>query len=102
MKFSKEDLIGKHLLLGISYLNEHGVPDKTVQEHGTVIACDGGVVEFQPVGATKTIRIPYNPSFYEPAEPDAVYVLRTTGEEIRDVDVVVAFEVRPPAGNMTQ
>jgi len=94
MKFSPGQLMGKHILVGIVYRRGDGRIEKTVTNHGTVVAAQGGSVEYQVHGQDRTITIPYNPSFFEEAEEGAVYTLEETGEEVKDVDIVASFEVR--------
>jgi hypothetical protein len=46
------------------------------------------------MGKNETVRIPYNPNFYEESDPAAVYTLASTGEEVENVDIIARFEVR--------
>jgi len=98
MKFSREQLMGKHILVGIVYRGSDGRVERTVTHHGTVVAAEGGSVEYQVSGEDRTITIPYNPSFFEQAEEGAVYTLEGTGEEVTRVDIVASFEVREGRG----
>jgi len=47
-------------------------------------------------GEDRTITIPYNPSFFDEGDPEDVYTLAGTGEEITGIHVVARFEVRQP------
>jgi len=94
MKFSPEQLMGKHILVGVVYRRSDGRVDRTVTNHGTVVRVEGGSVEYALHGDERTVTIPYNPSFFEPGEEGAVYTLEETDEDVKDVDVVVSFEVR--------
>lgn len=94
MKFRPEDLMGKHILVGIVYRRNDGRVDRTVTNHGTIVAAEGGSVEYKVHGEDRTITVPYNPNFFEKGEEGAVYTLEGTGEYVKDVDVVASFEVR--------
>ncbi|MBI5141763.1 MAG: hypothetical protein HZA20_06170 [Nitrospirae bacterium] len=96
MKFSKDEMPGRHILVGIVYRREDGSVERVVQEHGTVTAVEGNSVEYVPNGRSESIRIPYNPNFYEDSDPDAVYTLASSGEEVENVDIIARFEVRTP------
>jgi len=94
MKFDKNEMVGKHILVGIAYRNAEGKVERVVMNHGTVVGTSGATVEYLPRGEEKTVTIPYNPSFFEAGDPDAVYTLASTGEEVTNVDIVAKFEVR--------
>jgi len=94
MKFSKAEMHGRHILVGIVYRREDGSVERVVQDHGTISAVEGNSVEYVPMGKNETVRIPYNPNFYEESDPAAVYTLASTGEEVENVDIIARFEVR--------
>lgn len=94
MKFSKDEMPGRHLLVGIVYRREDGSVERVVQEHGTITAVEGNSVEYVPNGRNESIRIPYNPNFYEDCDHDAVFTLASSGEEVENVDIIARFEVR--------
>lgn len=101
MKFTKEEMIGKHILVGIRYMDADGRPERMVMHHGTIVRAEGGSVEYKLHDKDETVTIPYNPSFFQEADPDAVYTLAGTGEEVSDVDIVATFEVRKPKGGVS-
>lgn len=98
VKFARDEMIGKHILVGIAYLGPDKKLERVEMNHGTVIAAGGNSVEYKISGRDKTQTIPYNPNFFEKSDPEAVYTLAGTGEEISNVDIVVKFEVRTKEG----
>ena len=98
MKFTKDEMIGKHILVGIAYVGPDKKLERVVMNHGTVIAAGGNSVEYKLSERDETKTIPYNPNFFEKSDPEAVYTLEGTGEEVSNVDIVAKFEVRTKEG----
>jgi len=89
-------LVGKHLLVGLTYLDHAGQPSSRRQVHGTVLrvnAAEGIVIALEPSGEEFTL-----PPAFEAIEPAAPgeYRLHSTGEIVVDPDFTATFRVTPP------
>lgn len=90
-------LIGKHVLVGLTYLNEAGDAEERLQVHGFVVRCDESLVEIEPWGGGEPMTLPPDLRPFTPA-PSGEYRLRSTGEVVVDPDFTASWTVRhPPA-----
>jgi hypothetical protein len=93
-------LIGKTVLAGITRLASDGTTIKSHQQyHGKIVRADrsaGIVMECEGVWSGKTITLPPMTSNYHPAN-SGEYRLRSTGEIIKDPDVLTTWSVTEPA-----
>lgn len=92
------DLVGKYMLIGITYLDDKGVELHRAQMHGVVSAASTSGVEVALRGARDggSFSLPPDPRFYSVAKPGK-YTLRSTGEVIEDPQVLcTAVLTRPP------
>ena len=80
-----EALLGKRLLVGISYVKANGEVDEEVQFVGTVTSVDPLVAIDR--GDGRTFTLPPDPDAFERAAPGE-YRLRSTGEVVIDPDFV--------------
>ncbi|HUO07316.1 MAG TPA: hypothetical protein VM008_03220 [Phycisphaerae bacterium] len=90
-----DDYIGKHLLVGLTYLDHDGAITRQLQLHGTITQiCDEGIFIEQPDG--EEFSLPPDPDSLRPAKPGE-YRLRSTGEVVVNPDYLSNWEVRAPA-----
>ena len=107
-----ETLVGKSILVGITYLDTSGNVERQVQHFGTV------KLEHAPWSDTKgappmprativveregkeLVRFPYVEKALTVAKK-GVYKLRSTGEEIADPDILSTWSVRARSQNAT-
>ena len=101
------ELVGKTVLLGLTFSDPDGNEQARVQRHGVVQAADreeGIALRFVAPGQPwdgEVYRLPPDLSAFREAEPGA-YRLRSTGETIMDPDFTAAWVVsRPRPGEDT-
>ena len=88
-------LIGKTLLVGITYLDSDGRVDRQIQFAGIVVAVEPLVTIER--GTEKPFTLPPAvDNFFEVGTP-ATYHLRSTGEVVVDPDFVTTWEVHSPS-----
>ena len=92
--FSKP-FIGKHLLVGMTYLDQRGEVSRQVQFHGiiTEVTVKGITIKRQDTGEYFTLP-PVTESL-QPA-PKGEYRLHATGEVVVDPDYLTTWTVNPP------
>jgi hypothetical protein len=91
------DLVGKHVLVGITYLDtEENVIDQ-FQVHGHVVEVRADVIVLElPSG--EPFGLPPDPSRFEPAAA-GIYRLRATGEAVEDPDLLARWTVHGHPGD---
>ncbi len=92
-------LLGKHLLVGLTYLApDNRTVTSKAQYHGRIVSVEqnnGIVVELEGAWAGKTMTLPPALVAFRPANPGE-YRLRSTGEIIKDPDVLTAWSITEP------
>ena len=89
-------LVGKRVLVGLTYRDHDGAVVETVQYHGTIVdvnAQDG--VAVSPVGLDELFWLPPDLRAFEKA-PRGAYRLRSTGEVVLHPDLLCSWTVREP------
>jgi hypothetical protein len=89
------ELIGKHVLVGITYVNRAGEVQNQLQFHGTVIKAnyqDGIVLSLAGLRDGETYRLPPDTRAYSLAMPGE-YRLRSTGEVVVDPDYTSSWTI---------
>ena len=96
-----EELIGKTVLVGLTYVDFDGEVREQTQIHGEVVAADDvtGVVIRQPSGEDFTL--PPALDAFEPAEPGE-YTLRSTGEVVTDPDLLCSWTITAPPQRLSE
>jgi hypothetical protein len=88
-------LIGKTILVGLTYLKANGKVRERKQLHGTIKAVGEHTLSFERADGSGRFAIPFDGSLEE-ADPDAVYKLRSTGEAVSGIHFLVSYTVHPP------
>ena len=92
-------LIGKYALVGVTWLRPDGVTvTKQDQYHGRIVAADqdtGIRIDGEGAFAGETRHFPPDPTAFVPADPGE-YELRSTGEVVKDPDVLATWTVQDP------
>ena len=92
-------LVGKTILAGITFLPADGETVKSQgQYHGKIVRADrksGIAIECEGVWSGKTMTLPPVISAFRPADPGE-YRLRSTGEVIKDPDVLTTWSITEP------
>jgi hypothetical protein len=93
-------LIGKHVLVGVTYLASDGVTVSSQgQYHGRIVSADqskGFAIECEGAWAGKTMGLPPMLSAFRLADPGK-YKLRSTGEVVEDPDVLATWSIVEPS-----
>jgi hypothetical protein len=91
-------LVGKTVIIGLTYVDAEGAVDRREQLHGQIVSADsekGFAVELRGKRAGETYWMPPQPDNVHPAPP-GTYRLRSTGEEIVDPDLVSNWIISKP------
>ena len=94
------DLVGKYALVGITYRDMRGTMLNQEQLHGRITQADptrGLTLQLEGVNAGKTYALPPDLRSLRVADPGE-YRLRSTGEVVRDPDVLVTWIIEQPDG----
>src|SRR5215210_6328706 len=89
-------LVGKHALVGLTYVNADGTVRRQVQVHGRITAVDETMVTMSLAGSGEVFTLPPALAAFEPAPPGE-YSLRSTGEVVVDPDLLASFTITRPA-----
>jgi len=95
-----QEIIGKHLLVGVTYRDHQGEITGVEQFHGEVIRAtreEGIIIRLN--GSTEERWLPPDLSCLEPASPGN-YRLKASGEIVVDPDLLSAWTVYPPKENL--
>ena len=89
------ELLGTHVLVGITRIDRAGRVVEQSQFHGTVVRATvaDGVVIVNAAG--KELTLPPDSRAFEPAEPGE-YSLRSSDEVVVDPDYLSRWVIRPP------
>jgi hypothetical protein len=93
-----EGLIGKHVLVGITYEDRRGQITRLEQWHGTVVSADpqhGIAVALAGTRAGETKWLPPSTEVFQ-AAPKGKYRLRSTGEDVVDPDFTAQWTLTQP------
>ena len=92
----REKHIGKHLLVGLTYLNEDGSIRERIQLHGIINGISESTIGFECADNGEDFFVPFDEENLERGQPEAVYELRSTGEAVEDVDYISNWTIHPP------
>lgn len=95
-------VIGKHILVGVTYRNHDEAVVGVEQFHGKIIRAnrEEGII-IQLNGTDEERWIPPDLSRLESADPGE-YILKSTGEVVVDPDLISTWTVYPPNEDSTQ
>jgi hypothetical protein len=88
--------IGKHLLIGLTYLEKDESVREQVQFHGNISAVSDSTIVFKRNDNGEEFSIPFDEENLKEGDPDAVYKLRSTGESVENVDYISSWTIHPP------
>jgi hypothetical protein len=88
------ELIGKHILVGLTYLDHNGDVARQLQLHGLISCVGDHTLQFERADGKGDFSIPFD-GVLPAGQPDAVYTLRATGEQVTGVDYVVSWTIHP-------
>ncbi|WP_165189569.1 hypothetical protein [Caulobacter soli] len=92
-------LLGKRVIVGLTYVNDADEVTRLVQMHGVVGLADsasGVRLDLQGAKAGETYWLPPQIDNFQPAAP-GIYRFRETGEEVVDPDFISTWTIHAPA-----
>jgi len=92
---SQESLVGKKILIGLTYMKLDGEVREQLQLYGTILNVEGHILAFERADGQGIFTIPFDGDL-EPAQRGAIYKLRSSGEAISDADFLASFTIHPP------
>jgi len=91
MKMQNE-LIGKHLLIGLTYVNGNDEVVEQVQAHGNIVAINENTIVVLREDTGNEFSIPYDEDAFLPADPGE-YSLRGSGEIVVNPDFISTWTI---------
>jgi hypothetical protein len=91
-------VIGKYVLVGLTYLDERNNFVERQQVHGRIVAADeqrGYTIRLEGARKGEFLRLPPHPEPFLPAKPGE-YQLKSTGEVVRDPDFLSTWIIQKP------
>ena len=89
----KNTFIGKHLLFGITYLNDNESVESQIQSHGTITEITEFIIRVKLYKTDEYFDLPSDLDALKEAKPGE-YKLRQTGEIVKDPDLISSWTVR--------
>jgi hypothetical protein len=91
-----EKYLGKHLLVGLTYLNKDESLKERIQLHGIITRISENTIVFKRKDDGQDFSIPFDEENLEAGQPEAVYELKSTGEAIESVGFIGSWTIYPP------
>lgn len=89
-------MIGKRILVGLTYLDQAGEVSSQIQMHGLIRSTEGHTLVFDRSDGSGDFCIPFDGSLEE-SDPELIYTLRGTGEKVTGVHYVSTFVIHEGA-----
>lgn len=83
-------------MVGLTYLNEDESLREQIQLHGHICGISDSTIVFKRVDNGEEFSIPFDEENLDPAQPEAVYELKSTGEALENVDFISSWTIHPP------
>jgi len=87
--------MGRHVLIGFTYVSAEDVVESQEQHHGLVVRCDESGVAVDPWGGGELITLPPDLRPFRTAPPGE-YRLHSTGEVVVDPDFIASWTITQP------
>ena len=92
-----DEIIGKRVLVGMTYVDNDGEPIEQRQKHGVVVRADDEGVYVRQSGSGEEFWLPPHRASFQEAEKGE-YQLRETREVVVDPDLLATWTIRPGPG----
>lgn len=89
-------MIGKKILVGLTYLSSDGEVSDQIQLHGLINTISENSLSFSRSDGEGDFSIPFDGDLGR-AEEEAVYHLKSTGEEVSGVSYLASFTIHKPS-----
>lgn len=93
--------IGQRILVGLTYLDSDGSVREQKQLHGSICSVGDHSITFEQSDGAGRFSIPFDGEL-EPADPEAIYKLRSTGESVSGVRFVASFTIHPKTSGQAE
>jgi len=90
-----DSIVGKRILVGLTYLDDAGDIRERVQHHGVITQVSDATIVFDRADGTGEFSIPLEPQL-DLANPEAVYTLSCSGEKVTGIDFLGSWTIYPP------
>ena len=92
---ASDDYVGKHLLVGLTYVDDNDTVTHQIQLHGTITRITDKGIFFEQANGDGEFSLPPDIESLKPASPGE-YKLRSTGEVVVDPDYVSSWTINAP------
>jgi len=92
-----DDIVGKYVLIGLTYVDADGQVIRQEQEHGRIIEANENDVTVRLAGSNEETWLPPDLDAFEIAA-EGEYTLRGTGEVISNPDLLGSWSISPEVG----
>ena len=90
-----DNIIGKRILVGLTYLDTNGDIKEEMTLHGVITEVSKNSIVFERADGNGTFSIPREDEL-ELADLEATYTIRATGEEVNGVSYLSSWTITPP------
>ena len=91
----EETILGKRILVGLTYLDREGKVREQLQLYGPVNAVSETTLRFERSDGEGEFSIPFDGEL-EVSDEEDIYTLKSTGEEVTGVCYIASFTIHPP------
>ena len=93
---SAHALLGKHVLIGLSFCNADGTPVRQVQLHGTIVRVTTASIDVHLAGSGEAFALPPDVDAFDVAAPGD-YRVPATGAVVINPDLLTTWTITAPA-----
>jgi hypothetical protein len=87
-------ILGKRILVGLTYLNRDGEVAEQLQLHGVISQLGEHTLCFERADGAGEFSVPFDGEL-DTANPDAIYTLRSTGKKVSGVEYIGSWTIHP-------
>jgi len=89
-----DTILGRRILVGLTYLDGAGEVTKQIQLHGIISRLAEHSLYFERADGSGEFSIPFDGEL-DAADPESIYTLRSTGESVSGVDFIASWTIHP-------
>jgi len=95
MSDESETILGKRILVGLTYLDRKGNIDRQIQLHGPITRLTGSTLYFERSDGGGEFSIPFDGEL-DTTDSEAIYTLKSSGEVVENVHFLSTWTIHPP------
>lgn len=88
-----EKIIGKQILIGLSYYNQEGDLLEQTQKYGPILRYDEKKIVFHDKLSKEEFAIPTDIQALKKANPELVYRLKANKQEVTGIELIGLFSI---------